>query len=440
MRRRIYSVSGTLLAMVCVAVFAVPPARAVDSDAFSITVAPPLFQLALTPGESWRSGIQVANINPYDITVYAQPMLFRPSGDGGQPEFYPPQLVNGIPSTETIAGWISVPEDGVVIPREQTVTLPLTIFVPKDASPGGHYAAILIGNKAPSDIPQGGGLSVTSSVASLVFLRVAGDVVERGTIREFSTEQSLYQHAEAHFALKFENQGNVHLQPQGDITIYNMFGKVRGYIPINQAGSYGNVLPGSMRTFAFTWKSDTGSWDIGRYKAVATVGYGDSEKQFVNSTVYFYILPVVPLLEVIGGLLFIVIVIGWSIKAYIRRALYIEGLRHAAGGSSGPVSTPANSVRSHEPRVTLGTLIRPIQAGIVDLRSVGASHTGHDVSSAGTHTRMSRYATLRAFVREYRTFFVFIAFVSAGWIVASAYFSDVLTYERAYQITVDKPE
>jgi hypothetical protein len=75
----------------------------------------------------------------------------------------------------------------------------------------------------------------------------------------------------------------------------------------------------------------------------------------------------------------------------------------------------------------------------VDLRSVSASPSSHVAERQrvpGTETR----ATVYAFFKEYRMFFVFITVASVCWVAASAYFSDVLTYERTYQITVEDVE
>ena len=155
-----------------------------DDEAFTLTVTPPLFQLGLQPGETWASSIQVINPNPYDITIVAEPVLFRPVGETGRPEFYHSQPGDMLP-TGTLADWITVPQQSVKIRQEQTYVLPIVINVPDDAPPGGHYAAILIGNKPSEQETEGGTVSVTRSIAALVLLRISGDVNEQGRIRAF---------------------------------------------------------------------------------------------------------------------------------------------------------------------------------------------------------------------------------------------------------------
>jgi len=398
-----------------------------QGDGMSITITPPLFQLSLQPGESWSSTVSVVNNNKYDLSLYANPVQFRPSGESGLPVFVSNVIGNG-PTTSlddtNLAGWITVPEGAFFAGREKTYSLPISIHVPDDATPGGHYAAILVGNNAPESVTQEGAVNVSSSIAILIFLTVSGDVVESGRIREFSTRKSVYETAEAYFTLRFENQGNVHLLPQGNITIYNMFGKKRGMIPVNQNGAYGNVLPESTRSYNFTWKSDAGLWDIGRYKAEATIGYGKDGRQSALSTMYFYVLPIVPLLQVLGGALFLLFFVMWTLKRYIRRALALEAQRlHREDPQQTPHSK--NGVSEEKNRVRLRTLVEPIKEGFVDLRG---GHSGTQTADQATEDKIS-------FLRKYKRFFAFLFLTLVAWFVLTLYLRDVMTENREYDVT-----
>jgi len=453
-RRTIVSFFSILFAVVLFVLGT--PTTSAQSGEMTFTIAPPLFQLSLQPGEVWSSSIAVVNQNPYPLTLYAEPVLFEPAGEDGRPSFINPEGTagpSGASESSNIASWITVPLQGATIQAEQTYQLPIVITVPEEAPPGGHYAAILIGNRPPEGTTESTNVSVTSSIASLVFLSVAGDVVENGRIRDFVTEEYVYDTPEARLSMRFENQGNVHLLPQGDITIYNMWGKERGYIPINQGSNYGNVLPGSMRKYTFNWKADTGIWDIGRYRAEATLGYGREAKQFASATIHFYVLPILPLIELFLALVFFVYFLGWAIRAYVRRALALEA---AKGGTRPEQTEPEQLASETEPyapqedvveeapteepaELHLGTLIRPIQSGLVDLRRIGGSEDDalqHDADIAALSNRFS----VAAFVREYRFFFLFIIVISAAWIAANAFLSDVLTYDSEYEVTIEHPD
>ncbi len=408
-----------------------------ENEKMSLTIAPPLFQLSLQPGESWSSSITVVNNNKYDLTIYAEPVLFKPSGETGRPVFIDSGDTKESPAIEnvndsTLADWINISDKSVKISREKTYKMPIKITVPKDAQPGGHYAAILIGNTPKKEKNNGGTLNVSSSIASLIFLTVAGNVNEDGRIREFATEKSIYENAEAKFSLRFENRGNVHIQPTGDITIYNMFNKKRGYIPVNQADGYGNVLPGSVRKFTYKWKSDSGVWDIGRYRAEATIGFGSNKKQFVQSTIHFWVLPIVPLLKILTFVVVFVLFVGWSIKAYIRRAIILE----SSSVGKTEKSNNIHSKKNDDVKLKFDTLLKPIVTGIVDLRNIH----GNVYTEKESDDVYKRSNSLLLFLREYKSFFIFVLFFALCLIGIKVYFSDVLTFNNSYSASEERPD
>jgi len=411
-----------LLALVLCVVAMPGVARAqADTGKFMFTVTPPLLQVALSPGETWSTTIQVVNQNAYEVRMYAQPVLFTPGGETGRPVFVQTIPGTGEPiahDSSVIAGWITVPDDAMRIPPEQTYTLPVTLRVPADASPGGHYAAILIGN-TPSGPTGENTISVSSAIASLIFVRVAGDVVEQGQIREFSTRRLVYERPEAVLQLRFENKGNVHLQPRGAITIYNMFGKVRGTVEVNAGAGYGNVLPGSIREFTFSWEADTGVWDIGQYRAVATLGYGEESKAFVSATQYFWVLPIIPFLEVFGAVLVLGYLLVAGVRAYVRRALALEVRAQANVVHDEPDVAPIHA----EPRLSARVLARPLAEGLVDLRM------HREVVATAPLPAQGRSRTLRIVLA-----LATIIAIAVSGILVQRYVRDVTTAEHTYTV------
>jgi hypothetical protein len=435
-------------------------------EGLTFTVTPPLFQVNLDPGTTWSSTIRVVNGNPYGMTIYADPVSFEPEGEEGRPRIILTENAFEGDTPQGLASWIQVPQVALNVGGEQTYEIPITIEVPDDASPGGHYAAVLIGNRAPQTTVEGGTVNVASSIASLIFLTVSGDVDERGRIRDFVTEKSLYEIPEARFSLRFENQGNVHLQPQGNITIYNMFGKERGQVVLNQGKHFGNVLPGSIRKFSFVWSADSGEWDIGKYKAVATLGYGKDAKQFATATNYFWVLPVWKMLQLGLGVLALLAFLWWGIRAYVRKALALETARLGYPEPSVTTTTSPSSVEQNmqqtvlqqkeeapKPVFELQTLIRPIEAGIVDLKNAATrtpvpptiepkqpARPSIAEQVAQLHKDETQVDSLGSFLKTYRFFFLFIAVVAFSIVVASALLSDVLTYESSFEVQIEQAD
>lgn len=302
-------------------------------DKLTLTITPPFFELNLSPGEFWSSGIKVVNPNANDLHVYATLMDFEAQGEEGRGKFTPVQA--GGDKTNSLTSWIKLDKPELVVKKDESAEVPFTLQVPKDASPGGHYGAILVGtNPAGTNEP---GLKVSSFISSLFFVRVAGNVNELGDIREFSADKDFYYDPSVRFTVRFSNSGNVHLHPEGDITVYNMWGKERGRIFVNNESGFGNVMPQGVRKFNFDWSGERKLSDFGRYTAVLTLAYGEDARHNVSAKVYFWVVPVWEFLQILGGLALFLGVFFWGMRRYIRKALREAGLRpdnHDAHGVS----------------------------------------------------------------------------------------------------------
>ncbi len=302
------------------AVFSVLIQQVQAEDKLSLTVTPPLIKINMDSGEFWSSSVKIVNINPRSLTIYAQVLDFKSGGGGGVEFIQKKDIQEG--ESFLLSQWLEINQGPFEIPAFQSKEISFSIKVPKDAEPGGHYAAILVGTK-PTEKIEGTAIQISSLVASLIMLNVQGEIVEEGRIREFSTEKIFYQKPEVEFTVRFENAGNVHVQPQGEIKIYNFFGKERGTILINQKTDFGNVLPNSIRKWNFEWKGEQGFFDVGRYKAVLVLGFGEEAKQTVSSILYFWVVPIKPTLGILGGFTLFIFLTALVIRAYIKRAIFI---------------------------------------------------------------------------------------------------------------------
>lgn len=294
------------------------------SDALTLSIAPSLFDMAAEPGQQWNSQLRVINVNNYELTVYLDVVNFLPNGEGGDGRFVPIEAAET--KGQSLAEWFVLPDGPVIVPAGDSVYVPITVTVPFDASPGGHFAAILVGTRPPEGTPEVTRVQTSQVVTSLFFARVAGDIREVGSIREFTTADSILARPEATFELRFENKGNVHLQPQGEIKILNMWGQERGIVPINQNSKFGNVLPESIRKFTFTWEGEWSIADIGRYTAVATLAYGTEARQFTSSKTAFWVIPFKLLLSILAGLALFIYTVTWLVRRYVRSMLTMAGI------------------------------------------------------------------------------------------------------------------
>lgn len=408
--------------VLCALIFLPSETRAQEKQSLSVT--PPLFQIDIQPGDTWQSYVKVVNPNPYPLSIYTTPVNFEPTGEEGQGRFVP--LVDVPAERNSLATWIQISSDVTVIPPEQTANIPFSIVVPSDASPGGHFAAVLVGTNPPKSTEK---VDVETSqvVSSLFMVRIAGDVVEKGSVREFSTEHSFYNSPNADFVLRFENQGTVHIQPQGDITIFNMWGKERGYIPINQKTHFGNVLPKSIRKFSFSWSSESSLADIGRYKAVATLTYGTTAKQSDYATVYFWVIPVKATLITLAFIIGLVLFLMFVVRLYIRRAIALAGYEPV---SVRTVKAQKASRKKEEVRISRKDLALPLRKGVVDLRT----------TLTVPEKEGSRFANILSLARQYKWFLVSVGVGALSLVFIVGYFASVLTSNRSFEVTLKQPE
>ena len=294
-----------------------------DSDGMKMTITPPLIKNNMNPGQLWKSAIKIVNNNSHEITIHTEVLDFKGGKDNGTVEFLEKKEKKDDEkiSTHLLSEWIIMDSEPITIPAFKSKEISFIIDVPKDAEPGGHYAAILAGVNPPDKKIIGSVTKVSSLLASLILLNVQGDIKEEGKIRDFSTKKIVYPEANIDFNLRFQNTGNVHIQPQGEIDIFNMYGKKVAQLPINHKTEFGNTLPGDTRKWTYNWKKDKSILDMGRYRADLIISYGNKEKTTVNKSLYFWIIDFKILFSVLGIIFFFFLLLFLSIKFYIKKSI-----------------------------------------------------------------------------------------------------------------------
>ena len=395
-------------------------------EAVTFSVSPTIFDMTGTPGQTWSSTVRIINVNPFELRVYVVPANFEPKDEGGIPRFKP---LTGDPAEEgTLGTWITLNEE-VILGPEQTVEVPFTINVPEGATPGGHYAALMISTKPSEELSKETQVQTSQVISSLIFLKVTGNVLENSTVRSFRTTNYIVGQPETTFELRIENKGNVHIQPQGEIKIFNMWGQERGTVPVNQKTLLGNVLPQSVRKFSFEWKGEWSMTDIGRYTAVATLAYGVDTRQFLTADTAFWIIPwkfLLIVFTVVGGF---IALMTWAIKLYVRRMLALAGVsptaREALSKAAPVVVAKAVKGTRGRPR-KVAAVVAPLEVGILDLRA----------RLKGTGSLKATIQNIGSFIKLYWKFFVVLVLLvlfigCVVWFVKGA-----LTPSRDFEVTI----
>ena len=270
-------------------------------SAHAMTISPPNYDYtSVNRGDVIMDVIKVYNDNKdASITLYPflQNFTFK-AGDeeGGTPVFYDPQTD---PYGTAMAKWIKVDTKPLVIAPGARAMVPFSINIPADASPGGHFGTVVFATQPPDDP---GVVTIGSQVGVLIMMRVNGDIKEAGSITEFgfAKPKPWYNYLPVDFFVRFENSGNVHLRPTGNLFITDMTGRQVASIMINP--EFRSILPKSIRKFTFNWTKKEGGekqsalWNewhnfaIGRHKAQLVMLYG-TENKMVSGNLAFYVWP-----------------------------------------------------------------------------------------------------------------------------------------------------
>ena len=329
------------------------PALAQSMDKITLSITPPLIKNNVSPGQVWQSAIKVVNNNPVEIDVYIEVADFKGGTETGTVTFI--QAKNNTEEDQSFLAstWINISSGPITIPAFKGKDIPFIVEVPETADPGGHYVSLLAGTKPPDDGAKGSAIKISSLLASLIFLNVSGEVEESGRIREFSLNKKVFNKPEVDFVVRFENTGNVHIQPQGEIRIYNFFNNIDNSITINHSTEFGNVLPGGIRKWEFNWQGKDSILSMGRYRAELVLGYGETSRETVEQTLYFWVIYFKELLIALGSLTLFVLLIVLTIKRYIKRA--IVKTQAQAGLISSPIKPPVktNAVNGNKNIVNL---------------------------------------------------------------------------------------
>ena len=318
MRKRSYTVIASavivgLFGVYSTAFAATAPVPSPTDSGQALEIAPPVITLTANPGQTIKTEIRLRDISSGSLLVKGQINDFIAAGEDGTPKILLDSVGN---NPYSIMGWVNPLSDLLMIPK-QIKTLSVTINVPADASPGGHYGVVRF-TATPPEL-HGQGVSLSASLGSLVLINVNGDIKEKLSVEEFSVNHggktgTLFESAPVQFVERLKNTGNTHEQPVGQVTVADMFGKKVAAVNINLPPR--NILPQSIRKFDQPLDSTVLGNKIlfGRYTAKLSVTYG-ADKQVVTSSFVFWVVP-----YTLIGVTIVLLVAGFFIlRFFIRR-------------------------------------------------------------------------------------------------------------------------
>lgn len=303
--------------------------------AHALTISPVRTELTANPGDTVEIPFDAFNDDTESKLYYLDYQAFDAKDESGNPILS--RSKTGIPT------WFTGPATISLGPKERK-KVTVTLQIPKNADPGGHFGAVLLRNDPPKLI-ENDSVTIGSQVGMLVLLRVNGEFSEGADILEFDLKDSAHvlKSLPADFYFRFQNDGDDWVKPLGDIVIKSLWGTTAKIVPANPSG--GNTLPRSIRKYETSWINRFGDklqdplaarptpmpqgfWKrvayeakyapIGRFTAHLTLTYGTTNQLRSKATAHFWIIPWELLVVAIPSLILGLLILRFLLKRYNR--------------------------------------------------------------------------------------------------------------------------
>lgn len=258
-----------------------------ETNGNGLLISPTRTEITANPGESKAFSITVKNVTQGEVVAKAYLNDFESDGSTGTPKI----ITDSRRTPYTINDMLKGLAD-IELKAGETKQVNLSLELGDKVAPGAYFGAVRYAavpkSQASSDDQQ---VSLTASVAHLVFLTVPGTVVEKIELQKLEVSNEKNQTGilfskPTKSSLTVKNLGNGFSQPFGKVTIYSGSKEKMSY-DVNGEDTKGLVLPNSTRTFENKIDKVTRP---GKYKAVAAVAYGNGGET-VNFTSTFWYLP-----------------------------------------------------------------------------------------------------------------------------------------------------
>jgi hypothetical protein len=287
----------------------------------------------------------IVNETQKSQVYYASFANFEAQGDTGSPTFIDPK--------DDLGTWITTDEASVNLAPGVQKEIGFKITIPKDAEPGGHFAAIFWGT-SPGNVP--GQVSIGTKTGMLILLSVNGDVKEQAGLVDFSLHNNkhFYKELPVGFQYRFSNQGGDRVKPTGSIVIRSILGWTVKKVNANPFD--GNVLPNTTRKFNPEWskrdsvdqkdqqlernekysftkslKNEWRNFAVGIYRAKVVASFGSTSQTIKSDAVYFVVFPWELLLVIIIIAIPVYLILRALLRSYNRSIIRKAQARFGSG-------------------------------------------------------------------------------------------------------------
>lgn len=284
------------------------PGASIPGD---FVVGPGKAELVIEPGQSKTVELIVTN-----RTGETRTFNFETEDTAGSSDPATPIVLLGEErGPYTLRDYIIIPDFSIELEHNERARVPVIVSIPPDAEPGGRYGTVLVttATKGTPEMPESGAApssAIVTRLGTLFFVTVPGDVTREGALQGFATvpDKKFFTEGPVHFQILYENTGDIHLNPYGEIRITNLFNEEVGFVELEPWFA----MPKSLRAREISWNREL---LIGRYTATVHLnrGYDDI---IDTETVTFWVLPWKVVLPIFLGLFLLFFLIRFVAKNF----------------------------------------------------------------------------------------------------------------------------
>jgi len=221
-----------------------PTPSARPTAPLDLATSPLPITLETVPGQTVTAPIKVKESGSPSEQLVVTLLKFTAEGTSGKPE------LSSFGPGDIYQNWVTFDKTKFTAADNVWQTVTMTIHIPKTAAFEYNYA-VEITRQGDQLAPGGLQEAIAGGTATLVLLNVNAPGAQRSLeLKSFGVEHRIVEFLPITFDATFHNNGNVYLQPGGDIFITQGNHQV-GTVELND--EQGNILAGTYRDYQVGW-------------------------------------------------------------------------------------------------------------------------------------------------------------------------------------------
>lgn len=272
------------------------PQFAKAQSSLGLSAIPPRLEITIKPGETITKTIKVRNESKLEKIISTNIKDFIVVDDSGTPVQIDSKDISNRWSAST---WIQVSSNKLKLKPGETQNISVTIIVPEDALPGGHYAMILHSPNNDTLLSETGAI-IQTNVGTLVYITISGDINESAKIKNF-TAPKFSEYGPISFKAVITNLSDIHISPMANIMVTNFLGLKTANISLDDI----NIFPYTSREYNTSLNKQI---LFGKFKAQLSAAYG-SAGQIATSTIFFWVIPYKLIITLVAILTIVILIL-----------------------------------------------------------------------------------------------------------------------------------